>query len=81
MKLDDGGSAIVCVNERVRRCRCGKRATRLCDWRTGRGRTCDVPICDDCATSPKEGKDLCPAHAEAWKHHPRNPKREGSHAR
>ena len=64
------GRAIVCTS--TRRCKCGRRATLLCDWKVKSERvdTCDKPICDRCTTSPAPDKDLCPAHARdyhAWK--------------
>lgn len=62
------GSAIVCTSGRRRRCKCGGRATRLCDWKKPRKRsgTCDEPLCIRCSTSPASEKDLCPAHAAEW---------------
>lgn len=71
--LPGGGSAIVCGGRRSQRCRCGRTATLLCDWKLAgdpHGRTCDAPLCDRCTTSPAPEKDLCPKHAaafEAWK--------------
>lgn len=66
--LPNGGRAIVC-GTRGRRpikcCQCGRPGDRLCDWKV-EGGTCDKPICRGCSTSPKRGKDLCPAHAEAF---------------
>lgn len=68
--LPGGGGAIVCGP--TRRCKCGRRATLLCDWKvpTKKSGTCDAPLCDRCATSAAPDKDLCAAHAvafEAWK--------------
>lgn len=72
--LPDGGRAIVCgPRGRAKRCcSCNQPATRECDWKVEahRSGTCDLPICANCAVSPAEEKDLCPAHAtafEAWK--------------
>lgn len=66
--LPGGGHAIVCgPKRRAKRCNCGRPATLLCDARLkGKKGTCDRPICDQCTTSPAEGKDLCPAHARAY---------------
>ncbi|HEY1750291.1 MAG TPA: hypothetical protein VGG29_03455 [Caulobacteraceae bacterium] len=65
------GAAIVCTERRPRpRCRfCGAPAPLLCDWKVPERRSgvCDAPICGGCATSPAEGKDLCPDHAVAWR--------------
>lgn len=64
------GRAIVCGP--TKRCKCGKRATLLCDWKvpSRKSGTCDKPICAACTTSPAPDKDLCPAHAleyQDWK--------------
>lgn len=72
VQMPAGGSAIVCTTSRRRRCRCGRPAGLLCDWKVSsrkRG-TCDAPICDRCAVSPAPDKDLCQDHArefERWK--------------
>lgn len=52
---------------------CGKPHTKLCDYPlrgAKAGKTCDAPICDDCATSIGPDRDLCPAHAKLWKGEP-----------
>lgn len=70
----DGVSAIVCTSGRTQKCRCGRKATRLCDWKV-KGRksgTCDKPLCARCSHSPAPEKDLCPQHAAEWKNHPRS---------
>lgn len=77
VSLPGGGHAIVCgTRSRRQRCACGKPATRLCDWKVPAAvsasghatrATCDAPICASCATSPAPEKDLCPAHAAAWR--------------
>jgi hypothetical protein len=64
------GNAIVCSPRR--RCKCGRRATLLCDWKQPKKKsgTCDAPICARCTTSPAADKDLCAKHAaefQAWK--------------
>jgi hypothetical protein len=66
VSMPTGGTAIVCTQ--TRRCKCGHRATLLCDWKVPgkKSGTCDAPLCDRCTTSPMEGKDLCPKHAEAF---------------
>ncbi|WP_439569087.1 hypothetical protein [Sphingopyxis sp.] len=68
VQLDNGARAIVCSPGRTKRCACGKRADRLCDWKvkTRRSGTCDTPICRACSHEPAPGKDLCPAHREVW---------------
>lgn len=68
----DGIHVIACGGRRITKCSCGRPASKLCDWKIAPGRTCDTPVCDACATSPAEGKDLCKLHAETWKDHPKN---------
>jgi hypothetical protein len=49
---------------------CGRRSTKLCDYKLSgskSGKTCDVPICDRCATSVGKNLDLCPVHARMQK--------------
>ena len=61
-----GGQAIVCSRGETKRCSCGNRMTKLCDWPlTGgkAGKTCDRPMCDKCATRVGPNRDFCPAHA------------------
>jgi hypothetical protein len=70
--LPGGGTAIVCSSSRRQRCKCGRPATLLCDWKvkTKKSGTCDAPICAICTTSPAPDKDLCPTHAaefEKWR--------------
>jgi hypothetical protein len=66
--LPGGFSAIVCSSRKRDRCKCGRPATLLCDWKTPKGKTptCDSPICKHCATNVGPDKDLCPNHAEAF---------------
>jgi hypothetical protein len=42
--LPDGTRGIVCTREPAKRCRCGKRATLLCDWKVPARKsvTCDA---------------------------------------
>ncbi|MDB5687756.1 MAG: hypothetical protein JWR77_2345 [Rhizorhabdus sp.] len=68
--LRNGARAIVC--SQAKRCKCGRRATMLCDWKVPERKsgTCDAPLCQRCATSPAPGKDLCVKHVaalEQWK--------------
>lgn len=53
----------------TQRCKCVRRATRLCDWKvpTKKSGTCDAPLCERCAIVPAPGKDLCQAHAAELK--------------
>lgn len=37
-------------------------ARKLCDFDTGRGKTCDAPMCDKCATEVGTDRDYCPDH-------------------
>jgi hypothetical protein len=71
-------TALVCSAKRIERCiGCGAPADRLCDWKMGRDRTCDRPVCAKCSHQPAPDKDLCPAHASAWAAHPKNTQRSG----
>lgn len=66
--LPNGATAIVCSQGRRKRCKCGRAATLLCDWKvpTKRSGTCDAPLCSNCTTSPAPDKDLCETHAAAF---------------
>jgi hypothetical protein len=44
------------------RCDCGQIAEYLCDEPMGKGKTCDIPLCEACKTSIGDGLDLCPVH-------------------
>jgi len=46
-------------NKRLRQCDARLKATS--------GKTCDAYVCVSCATNPKQGIDLCPGHAAAWR--------------
>jgi len=65
VSLPGGGKAIVCGT--TPKCKCGRRAPLLCDWKVPEKKsgTCDKPICARCATSPAPDKDICPDHAAA----------------
>lgn len=51
----NGDVTFICGRgSRDKRCKCGRKATRLCDaplTGTRAGRTCDRPLCDKCATT------------------------------
>jgi hypothetical protein len=63
------GSVHVCRQARRKpKCKgCGAAAERLCDWKTGKGKTCDAPVCSSCSVSPEPEKDLCPVHAGTFR--------------
>lgn len=62
------GHVIICGPKRVKACaHCGSISTKLCDYPNGRGKTCDRPICEDCATHVEPDTDLCRNHAFAAK--------------
>lgn len=70
VKMPGGGTAIVCGGRRRHKhCKCGRKATLLCDWKVKgkRSGTCDAPLCVRCTHSPAPEKDLCPQHAAEWK--------------
>jgi hypothetical protein len=66
--IPGGRSAIVCGTRTNHRCKCGRRATRLCDWKVPERKsgTCDTPVCTSCSTKPAPDKDLCTEHALAY---------------
>lgn len=69
VKLPNGMSAIVCTSGRaglVLCTACDRRAPLLCDWKTGKSKTCDLPICAVHAEEVGENKHLCPRHSKAW---------------
>lgn len=39
---------------------------KLCDWPMGKGKTCDLALCDDHARGIGEDRDLCPIHFGLW---------------
>lgn len=63
-------TAIVCSSgrkERVKKCSfCHARpGTKLCDYETTPGKTCDRLMCDKCATNVGPDRDHCPNHNRA----------------
>lgn len=65
--LENGGFAILCSGRaRQKPCGfCGRPSTKLCDApaiRKGRDVTCDVPLCNACATPVDAETDYCPLH-------------------
>lgn len=70
VKLPGGGVAHVRTSGRKPKfCPfCKERpATKLCDFRikvgdVGHTRTCDAPICEQCATIVGPDRDYCPVH-------------------
>ena len=68
IKLEGGMTAIVCCGRgRKRRCACERPATLLCDWKVGKGKTCDRPICTGCAKEVAHDKHLCREHQVAYR--------------
>lgn len=68
VRLPGGGTAIVCGGHRRRpACRhCGYASTKFCDHRHSDGKTCDAPICGDCALHvPGKNVDYCQHHRAA----------------
>jgi hypothetical protein len=68
VKLSGGVSAIVCGSRPpIKHCTaCDQVAPFLCDWKTGDGKTCDLPICGVHAERVGDDKHLCPKHSKAW---------------
>lgn len=64
VRMPGGGVAIVCHRgPRRPRCRCGRPATRQCDFPTAPGKTCDKYLCAGCAMRQGRNHDYCPDHA------------------
>ena len=65
--LGNGQAAIVCgPRRRVKKCWCGAPGVKLCDFKVGQGKTCDIPRCERHSTHVAADKDLCEDHAEKW---------------
>jgi len=67
--LGGGSFAIARIaGKRPEPCRfCRKKPSeRLCDWKVAGGKTCDAPMCAECAIHVGKDKDICPAHREAY---------------
>jgi hypothetical protein len=45
---------------------CDYAADALCDWPMGRGKTCDLALCEDHAHNIAPERDLCPIHFAMW---------------
>ena len=71
MKIPGGGFAIVCGLPKPKRCvYCGRPSTKLCDYPLEgqkKGKTCDRPMCDKCATHVEPDTDYCWPHAQKVK--------------
>jgi hypothetical protein len=71
----DGTNFVICQRGRAgsgRRCAyCQLSSTRLCDFPTGGGKTCDVPMCDFCTHRAGRTVDLCRDHRPPGIHTPR----------
>jgi hypothetical protein len=82
--IPDGNGGIIrgiVCGLRVKRCKCGKKADRECDWKVvkrGKPATCDKGVCFSCSVSPAPEKDLCQKHAAMWAADPRNPARSAN---
>jgi hypothetical protein len=67
--LGGGQFAIICSRGNTKRCKCGRKSTKLCDWKLHgpkEGKTCDEPLCDGCAVNVAPEKDLCQPHNRMW---------------
>jgi hypothetical protein len=70
IQLPNGGFAIICRGghrSKIRRkcsANCGRWSSKLCDWPTGNGKTCDRPLCDECAVKGGREIDFCPSHSQ-----------------
>jgi hypothetical protein len=64
----DGGEVFICgdLGEHCSEPTCGAVGDNLCDWPMGRGKTCDLPLCDDHAREIGMDRHLCPVHHPMW---------------
>jgi hypothetical protein len=46
---------------------CGDLSESLCDFPVGDGKTCDRPLCAECAKEIAPNLDYCPWHFGMWK--------------
>ncbi len=63
--LGNGMTGIVCTTRRKRKpCACGRSASLECDFpnEKRKSKTCDAPICDQCARRISPNVDHCRAH-------------------
>lgn len=66
--IDEGGNTqFYCGSGVVEVCKCGHMADFLCDYPSGRGKTCDLPLCQDCRFNIGEERDLCEIHWHMFK--------------
>lgn len=68
IEMPGGGKAFIRMSGRAPElCPfCSKRRhTALCDFPVGGGKTCDLPICDQCRTHIGKDTDYCPRHKDA----------------
>lgn len=54
--------AIICGTKENICYKCGKIATKLCDYPTGEHTSCDKPMCVECANSIGHDNDVCDKH-------------------
>lgn len=57
-----GETFITCGKDPGVPCPCGHISDILCDFPVGRGKTCDLALCSDCAHHVGEDRDLCAIH-------------------
>jgi hypothetical protein len=64
IRLPNGGMAIMCGGRRKHRpcALCGRPSTLLCDYPTGKGKTCDRALCRLCAVPQAADVDWCKSH-------------------
>jgi hypothetical protein len=67
-KIGNATGFICTPRERSKPCKyCGRPSSKLCDYPlrgAKAGKTCDIPMCDRCATHIDPDSDYCKAHAE-----------------
>lgn len=68
--IDPGGKAAFICGAGIKPgedvCVCGRLSGFLCDWPVGGGKTCDLPLCSDCARVIGEDRHACEIHWHCW---------------
>lgn len=69
-EVQPSARVFMCGDLKIVMCRgevaCEYEGDVLCDWPMGRGKTCDLPLCEDHARNIGPERDLCPIHFAMW---------------
>jgi hypothetical protein len=68
MPCEVRGNMIICSRSSLGKCHyCGRPQQKLCDYPLSgekAGKTCDIPMCERCATHVPPDTDYCRVHAK-----------------